>query len=133
MPELKEDSRFAIRKDRVANEALLIPILSAKIAERTASELSEALVARGVIASPIYRASDMVKDPQVVHRNLHFTVPHPKFGEAPIFASPLRMSKTPVDQYKAPPMLGEHTDEVLRDVLGYSPERISALRQAKAI
>lgn len=133
LPHLKEDPRFATRRDRVAHQELLIPLLQAKIANRTARELSEALMSRGVIASPIYRASEMVADAQVVHRKLHFSVPHPTVGEVPMVASPMRLSKTPVDIYRAPPTLGQHTDEILSDLLGYAPEKIAALREVGTI
>jgi crotonobetainyl-CoA:carnitine CoA-transferase CaiB-like acyl-CoA transferase len=133
LPELKEDPRFAIRKDRVIHQDVLIPLLESRIRPRTVRELAEDLVARGVVASPIYRANEVVTDPQVVHRGLHFEVPHPTVGKVPLVASPLRMSATPVEQYLAPPTLGQHTTEVLSELLQLDERRIAELRGAGAI
>lgn len=130
---LKDDPRFAVRKDRVVNQDILIPMLEEKIRQRSASDLAEDLVSRGVVASPIYRANEVVADPQVVHRHLHFDVPHPTVGKVPLVASPMRMSKTPVDVYNAPPTIGQHTDSILRERLGYANDRIAELRRAGVI
>lgn len=128
-PELKEDPRFATRQDRVAHQDVLIPLLEATISQRTTRELSEALIANGVVASPIYRANEMLADPQIVHRNLHFDVPHPTVGSVPLVASPMRLSRTPVDRYEHPPTVGEHTAEVLEEI-GYGKEATRELMVA---
>jgi formyl-CoA transferase len=133
LPELREDARFATRRDRVINQDILVPLLAQRIQQRTVKDLAGDLVARGVVASPIYRANEMVTDPQVVHRGLHFEVPHPTVEQVPLVASPMRMSKTPVDVYNAPPTLGQHTEEVLSQLLEMSPERMRALRDSGAI
>jgi crotonobetainyl-CoA:carnitine CoA-transferase CaiB-like acyl-CoA transferase len=133
LPELKEDPRFSVRKDRVLNQHLLIPLLEEKIRQCTVRELGDELISRGLVASPIYRANEVVSDPQVVHRKLHFDVPHPTVGKAPLVASPMRMSKTPVDVYTAPPTIGQHTDIILRERLGYSGDRIQELRRSGVI
>jgi crotonobetainyl-CoA:carnitine CoA-transferase CaiB-like acyl-CoA transferase len=130
---LKEDPRFAVRKDRVVNQAILIPMLEEKIRTRTVKDLAEDLVSRGLVASPIYRANEVVTDPQVVHRNLHFEVPHPTVGKVPLVASPMRLSETPVDVYNAPPTIGQHTESILQDQLGYSSDRVVELRRAGVI
>ncbi|SCW75574.1 CoA-transferase family III [Sphingobium faniae] len=129
VPELKEDLRFAIRKDRVIHQDVLIPLLEEKIRGWTVKDLSAELVARGVVASPIYTADQVVADQQVVHRGLHFDVPHPTVGTVPLVASPMRMSGTPVDHYRAPPTLGQHTDDVLQGLLQLTPDEIEKLRQ----
>ncbi|MFM0394965.1 CaiB/BaiF CoA transferase family protein [Paraburkholderia phytofirmans] len=128
LPELKEDARFAIRKDRVTHQEILIPLLEQRIRQWPAKELHRKLVERGVVASPIYQACDMVEDPQVKHRELHLEVPHPTVGKVPLTASPIRLSSTPVDVYNAPPTIGQHTVEVLSRELGFSEERIAELR-----
>ena len=96
------------------------------------ARVAHALTAVGVVASPIYRAPEMVKDPQVVHRGMHFEAPHPTVGKVPLVASPLRLSATPVDHYTAPPTLGQHTDEVLAE-LGYDASAIATLRAVGAV
>ena len=106
---------------------MLVPLLYQKISKLTTGELADALRERGVVASPIYRANEMVSDPQVVHRGLHFDVPHRTIGSVPLVASPMNLSKTPIDVYQAPPEIGQHTDEVLSG-LGYSGEAIADLK-----
>jgi len=133
LAELKEDPRFATRMDRVNNQDALAELIQAKLAPRTVKDVSADLVACGVVASPIYRADQVVEDPQVKHRGLFFEVPHPTVGKVPLSASPIRMSETPVDRYDAPPTLGQHTDEVLGQVLGYSAEERAKLRLTSVI
>lgn len=133
LDELKEDPRFAVRKDRVINQNLLVSLLEEKIRQRSTKELFDDLVGRGVVVAPIYRANDVVSDPQVLHRELFFEVPHPTVGKVPLVASPMRLSKTPVDTFVAPPTLGQHTHEVLVKVLGYDEKQIQQLVNVKAV
>jgi crotonobetainyl-CoA:carnitine CoA-transferase CaiB-like acyl-CoA transferase len=133
LPELQEDPRFRTRRDRVENQEILIPLLEDKIRHYGKTELLNLLVQRGLVASPIYRADEMLEDPQVRHRGMHFDVPHPSVGKVPLVASPIRMSRTPVETYMAPPTIGQHTGEILRELLGYDEARIATLRAAGAI
>jgi crotonobetainyl-CoA:carnitine CoA-transferase CaiB-like acyl-CoA transferase len=133
LPELKEDPRFAQRVDRNRNEKELIPMLQAAIGKRDVSELFEALVARNVIAAPIYTVDQTMADPQVRHREMCRTLPHPVAGTVPILANPIRFSATPLEGYRAPPTLGQHTDQVLAEQLGLSAPQIAALRASAAI
>ncbi|MFU2325025.1 CaiB/BaiF CoA transferase family protein [Pseudomonas sp. NFX98] len=133
LEELKEDPRFAVRKNRVIHQDLLVSILQEEIKQRPAKELSDDLVARGVVVAPIYRADEVVNDAQVIHRELFFDVPHPTVGKVPLVASPMRMSKTPVDKFVAPPTVGQHTQQVLGDMLGYTETDIARLRTSGAI
>lgn len=133
LEELKEDPRFAVRKDRVINQDLLISILEEKIKLRTTKDLFEDLIARGVVVAPIYRANEVIEDPQVQHRGLFFEVPHPTVGKVPLVKSPMRLSKTPVDTFQAPPTIGQHTEQVLKEVLKYTAERIESLSNTGAI
>jgi crotonobetainyl-CoA:carnitine CoA-transferase CaiB-like acyl-CoA transferase len=132
LPELKEDPHFVTRKDRVAHQDELAALLGARIRKLHLSVLSNRLAAVGVVASPIYRAPEMVNDPQVVHRGMHIEVPHPTVGKVPLVTSPLRLSATPVDRYAPPPTVGQHTDEILAE-LDYDATAISALRAAGAV
>ncbi|PAV93878.1 hypothetical protein WR25_21308 [Diploscapter pachys] len=72
----------------------------------------------------------MFQDPQVLARGLAVNVPHPLAGSVPQVASPIRLSETPVEYRHAPPLLGEHTEAVLMDVLGLSGEAVQSLRGA---
>ncbi len=133
LEELKEDPRFAVRKDRVINQDLLVSILEEKIKQRKTTELFDDLVARGVVVAPIYQANEVVDDPQVRHRELFFDVPHPTVGKVPLVKSPMRLSKTPVDTFTAPPTIGQHTLHILKKILGYSDELIKILSERGAI
>jgi crotonobetainyl-CoA:carnitine CoA-transferase CaiB-like acyl-CoA transferase len=84
------------------------------------------------VATPIYTADQMVADPHVVERKLHFEVPHRTVGKVPLVASPMRLSETPVDVYAAPPEIGQNTDEVLA-AIGYSAEERTKLRTSEII
>ncbi len=127
LPELKEDPRFASRKDRVANQDALVGLLEERIGQWRTQPLFTALTARGVVASPIYRANELVDDPQIVHRGLHFNVPHPTVGSVPLVASPIRMTGTPITRYDAPPTIGQHSTEILSQ-LGFDAAEIDRLR-----
>ena len=130
---LKEDTRFATRKDRVIHQDILIPLLQEKITNYSVSQLSDLLNSYGLVASPVYNANQMLEDPQVQHRKLHFCVPHPTAGEVPLARSPMRLSKTPTDRYNAPPTIGQHTEEILSELLRYNAKEILALRKVGAI
>ncbi|MCS3835676.1 formyl-CoA transferase [Pseudomonas sp. JAI111] len=133
LQDLKEDPRFVTRQNRVDNQNLLVSLLEEKISQRSTQDLFNDLVARGVVVAPIYRANEVVQDPQVQHRELFFEVPHPTTGKVPLVASPMRLSKTPVDVYRAPPTIGQHTREVLDQILGYNEKDIETLIQVGAI
>lgn len=130
---LPADPRFESRPRRVENQEDLARILGDAIAGWPVRALADALVAVGVVASPIYRADQVVEDPQVRHRELFFDVAHPTVGTVPLVASPLRMSGTPVEAYAPPPTVGQHTDGVLARMLGYSDSQLAALRAAGVI
>jgi crotonobetainyl-CoA:carnitine CoA-transferase CaiB-like acyl-CoA transferase len=83
-----------------------------------------------VPCGPINDLQQMFADPQVLARGLRIDLPHPLGGSVPQVASPIRLSETPVQYRNAPPLLGEHTEQVLQQWLGMSTEQIAALRQA---
>jgi crotonobetainyl-CoA:carnitine CoA-transferase CaiB-like acyl-CoA transferase len=76
---------------------------------------------------------EVFEDPQVRHRGLRVDMPHPAGSAAPVVASPLRLSKTPVEYRLAPPLLGQHTAEVLKGLLGKSDAEIARLRSAGVV
>jgi crotonobetainyl-CoA:carnitine CoA-transferase CaiB-like acyl-CoA transferase len=82
---------------------------------------------------PINRLDQVYADPQVRHRGLRIEVPHPLSGSVPLVANPIRYSRTPISYGVPPPLLGEHTEEVLRDLLGKTPEEIARLRAENVI
>jgi crotonobetainyl-CoA:carnitine CoA-transferase CaiB-like acyl-CoA transferase len=132
-PELARDARFATNADRVNNRKELIPLLRQITVMRTTSAWIAALEAKAVPCGPINDLAGVFTDPQVVARGLQTTLRHPRLGEVPQVASPLRFSASPVSYRHAPPMLGEHTDAVLRDTLGLHADQIAALRAAGVV
>ena len=111
------DARFATNAARVANRTVLIPRLRQATVMRTTREWVEALESRAVPCGPINRIDEVFADPQVVARGLRVALPHPVAGTVPGVANPIRLSATPVVYRSAPPVLGQHTDEVLAEWL----------------
>jgi len=131
--ELARDPRFASNAVRVANRDAINALLEAATCRRSTGELSEALARAGVPAGPINDMAQVFADPQVVARGLRIDLDHPLAGTIPAIASPVRLSETPAQYRLPPPLLGQHTREVLRDLLGMSEAEIEALAGAKAI
>ncbi|MFD4840460.1 CaiB/BaiF CoA transferase family protein [Achromobacter sp. NPDC058515] len=131
-PELGDDPRFATNRLRVANRELLIGILAAIMQEGRRDEWIARLEAVGVPCGPINDIAQAFAHPQAHARQLRRDMPHPAGGVAPVTASPLRFSASPVLYRRAPPLLGEHTEEVLRDVLGKSAEAIVSFKASTA-
>ncbi len=131
-PEWPDDPRFKTNPDRVANRAELISMLEAVLHTRTASEWVDALLEVGVPAGPINSIAEVFDDPQVLARNMLAEVPHPRLGTVRMSGIAYKHGDTPASIRRHPPMLGEHTDEVLRE-LGVADDEIAALRQDGAI
>jgi len=132
-PDLGTDPRFATNSQRIVNRDALIPQLEAAMRTRTRDTWLEALAQAGVPSGPINDIAQMFADPQVVHRGLARTLPHPQGGQAPTVSSPLRLSETPVQYRKAPPLLGEDTDAVLGEWLGIDAAGVAELREQGTI
>lgn len=132
-PELAADPRFATNPARVAHRAVLVPLLSEALRTRDSHDWLSALEAVGVPCGPINSIADVFDDPQVRARGLRVDLPHTGVGTVPSVASPIRYSGTPLEHTVAPPMLGQHTDDVLHDVLGLEPARIALLREAGVV
>ena len=127
---LADDPRFAINSARVANRGELIPLLRQATVFKTTAEWISALEQAGVPCGPINDLAQVFADPQVQARGLRFELPHPLAGSVPQVASPIRLSATPIQHRNAPPLLGEHTEQVLQQWLGLSAEQIVGLREA---
>jgi crotonobetainyl-CoA:carnitine CoA-transferase CaiB-like acyl-CoA transferase len=132
-PELAEDDRFRTRPGRVANEAALLGILEPLFLTRTAAAWYETLVEEGVFCGPIHDVPEVFADPQVRHRGLRESYPHPLAGTVSLVANPLRFSETPIAGGSAPPLSGADAEEILRAVLGKSTSEIDRLKAAGAI
>jgi crotonobetainyl-CoA:carnitine CoA-transferase CaiB-like acyl-CoA transferase len=127
-PQLANDARFQTNAGRVRNRAALVTVLSSLLAQRTSREWIDALEPAGVPCGPINDLAQVFQDPQVVHRGMRVEAPHPLSGTVPMVGSPIRLSATPVREPTAPPLLGQHTREVLVEVLGMSEPDVDALR-----
>ena len=127
-PQRASDPRFARNADRVRNRELLIPLLEPIVRSRPVAFWAERLEAAGVPCGPINNIAQAFADPQVVARGLRFDLPHPTAGSVPQVASPISMSDSPPAHDRAPPTLGQHTDEVLRELANLTDSDIAALR-----
>ena len=129
-PQWADDPRFATNRQRVAFRAELIPLIRQATVFKTTTEWVAQLERAGVPCGPINDVGQVFADPQVQARGLKVELPHALGGFVPQVASPIRLSATPVEYRRAPPLLGEHTLEVLTGVLGLSDEAVVALREA---
>jgi crotonobetainyl-CoA:carnitine CoA-transferase CaiB-like acyl-CoA transferase len=130
---LAKDARFVTNRQRMENKAALIPMLAERFKTRTARQWMEAFNAVGVASGPINDFGQVFADPQVKHREMLREIAHPTSGTLPIVANPVRFSDTPIEYGRWPPRLGEHTAEVLREMLAMNDEEIAALRREKVI
>src|SRR5690606_962336 len=126
-PELAEDPRYLTNHLRVSRREELVAKLSAIMLEGTRDDWLTKLEAVGVPCGPINNVEQTFADQQGQARERWRTLPHALGGSAPTTASPIRLSETPVEYRYAPPMLGEHTQSVLSEHLGWTDEQISAL------
>jgi len=129
-PGWADDPRFASNKQRVANRAVLVPLIRQATVFKTTAQWVEQLEAVGVPCGPINELAQVFADPQVRARGLAFELPHALAGLVPQVGSPIRLSETPVEYRRAPPLLGEHTQEVLARVLGVTTVDLELLRQS---
>ncbi len=134
-PELADDPRFATNAKRVANRAETVARVRATIEQKPSAHWLEGLERRKIGCGPINTLDQVFADPHVMAREMVKQLPHPLAGPegVSVIASPLRLSGTPVTYRHHPPLLGEHTEEVLRGVLGVDDAELERLRAAGAI
>jgi crotonobetainyl-CoA:carnitine CoA-transferase CaiB-like acyl-CoA transferase len=126
-PELAGDARFATNALRIANKDALLPALSQALRQRPVAEWRKRLTDAGVPCGPLNDVRQVFEDPQVRHRGMQQEVPHPVKGLTRIVANPLKMSATPIEYRLGPPRLGEHTEEVLRELLSMESSELERL------
>jgi crotonobetainyl-CoA:carnitine CoA-transferase CaiB-like acyl-CoA transferase len=134
-PGLAEDPRFATNANRVRNRTALYEVLPGLTAKKPAQVWLDGLTERGVPCGPVNTLDQVFADPQVRHREMQVSVPYPgaQGGEIDLIGNPIKYSKTPVAYDRPPPRLGEHTAEVLEELLDLSPAEVAALRESGAI
>ena len=131
--DLASDPRFRTMPDRIRNREALIPIIQGIMKTRANHDWIERLEAANVPCGPINSYKEVFEDPQVRHRGLKVEMPHPLAGSIAGVASPMRLSETPVTYDAPPPLLGQHTREVLASVLGLSGGELDRLAARKII
>jgi crotonobetainyl-CoA:carnitine CoA-transferase CaiB-like acyl-CoA transferase len=130
---LAADERYATNGKRVENRVELTRLLGEAFRQRTTADWVDLLEKAGVPNGPINDLEQVYAEPQVKARGIRVDLDHPVAGRLPTVASPMRFSATPVDYQGAPPVLGQHTDEVLRGLLGKSEAEIARLRTAGVV
>ena len=133
IPELGVNPLFATNRDRVLHRAQLVPILEAVMKTRSKTDWLTALEAAHVPCGAINNLAEVFADPHVQARGMVSTWQHPLQTDLRLTASPIKLSATPVRNDLPPPLLGQHTQEVLRDVLNYSAAQVSELQAQKTI
>ena len=128
-PELATDARFVTNALRVQNRSLLIPLIAAQIARRPASEWLSKLTHAGVPCGPVNTIAQAFSHPQVAARDMLIEVSHPAIGALKMAGSPLKLAGLTNPPRRPPPLLGEHTDQVLAEVLQLTPVEIGELRK----
>ena len=132
-PELATDDRFAKNSNRVKNRDALIPDLIKLLKKQGTDWWLEQLNQKGIPCGPIASINQVFDNPQVRHRNMQLELDHPTAGKVPSVANPIRMSGSPVTYNMAPPTLGQHTEQVLSELLDLDMVQIGQLKSEGAI
>ncbi|GAB5029534.1 caib baif -transferase family protein c7orf10 homolog [Nannochloropsis oceanica] len=134
MPELSQDPRFRTNKDRTEHRKILINLLQTFFSTKTRVELDAIFKAMGGLPyGPLRNIGEAFQDAQAQHRKMVVKVPHPTIGELPLAGLPVKYSSTKPSIRRAPPLLGQHTEEVLQECLGYTVDDVQRLRKAKIV
>mgnify|MGYP003665379358 FL=1 len=133
--DLSSDPEYATNDARVRNREALVPILNEVFAARTSADWLSALEAQKIGCGPINNLQQVFDDPHVKAREMVVKMEHPLAGDhgADVIASPMKFSETPVTYRQAPPLVGQHTEEVLREKLNLTDEDLAALREKEVI
>ena len=132
-PGLANDPRFGTATRRIENREALSPVLEPMFAAKDKAHWLEVLQIADIPSGPVNELPEVFADPQVRERGMVVSVPHPLSGMLELIANPIRFSETPIDRYESPPTLGQHTDSVLRELLGVGELELRALKDARII
>ena len=130
LDDLPLDERYATNRKRVANRDALVPLIRQAMVAKTTDQWIAALEKANVPCGPINTLDRVFDNPQLKHRGMVKHLDHPTAGSVPTVGNPIKFSKTPITDEKAPPMLGQHSDEILRQVADLSDDQIAKLREA---
>jgi formyl-CoA transferase len=133
VPELIHDPRFKDNAARVANRDACTAAIAVAVKKKATAQWIELLEPLGIPCGPIYALDQVFAHSQVQHRGLKVDVPHPLAGSVPLVANPIKFSRTLQRYDTPPPLLGEHTEEILRELLRKNEAEIAALRGAGVI
>ncbi|MEO5670752.1 MAG: CaiB/BaiF CoA-transferase family protein [Ramlibacter sp.] len=131
--DLSSDPRFAKNQDRVRNRKVLVPMLESIMKTRTKAVWLAALEAAKVPCGAINSLAEVFSDPHIAQRGMVTDMAHPLQPGLRLVSSPMKLEKTPVRATRPPPLLGQHTDEVLRELLNCPADQLAALRASKVI
>jgi CoA:oxalate CoA-transferase len=132
-PEWETDARFRTNRDRLTHRDALLQPLEAIFSTRSTDEWLGRLRAEGVPAAPILTVDKVLTDPQVLHRDMVVEMSHPRHGRLPTLGTPVKVDQAMKLDVVPPARLGQHTDEVLRGILGYAPDRVRSLREGGVV
>jgi crotonobetainyl-CoA:carnitine CoA-transferase CaiB-like acyl-CoA transferase len=132
-PEWIDDPRYAKNPDRAANRDALDAAISDALARNDAGHWLAELTRAGIPCGRINSVAQALNDPHTAARDMVRTVQHPTAGEVKTLGIPMRFSDTPASVRRAPPTLGQHTDQVLHDMLDFTPARIDELRRTGVV
>ena len=132
-PEWGEDAHFKLNRDRVAHRELIERMVSDELKRDTTAAWIVKLQAAGVPCGKINSVKEALDDPQTAARNMIETVEHPTVGQLKMLGIPMKFSATPAAVRRAPPLLNQHADEILRGELGFDAAKIAALKRNKII
>ena len=133
LSELADDPRFSTNPKRVEHRDVLVPILADMVRLKSKPEWIKLLEEAGVPCGPINTLNEVFEDPQVLAREMQINLPHPTAGQVKLVASPMKLSATPVTYPSAPPLLGQHTRSVLKEILAYGEQQLDDLKARNII
>jgi crotonobetainyl-CoA:carnitine CoA-transferase CaiB-like acyl-CoA transferase len=135
IPDVAKDERYAKNEARVRNRTEVAKIVADVMSKKPTAYWIEGLEKNKISCGPINTIDQVFADEQVVARDMAIEMPHPAAGGQPVklIGSPIKMSGTPVTYRAAPPMMGQHTDDVLKELLGLDAKAVAELRAKGAI
>ncbi|MEX2460991.1 MAG: CaiB/BaiF CoA-transferase family protein [Paenibacillaceae bacterium] len=130
--DLAEDPRFKTNEDRIAHRTILVELISGRLSQVESKEIFERMDAAGVPCGPIHTVEQVLNHPHVLAREMILEIEHPIVKNLKMAGFPVKMSETPASVRRHPPLLGEHTEEILSE-LGLSHDQIEELLKKKAV